>query len=102
MTRDTVLSRELKALQEELAASRRQHLSAPADPTSASGRTAAPAGQPKDTPDEQELGGELREFVDEIKQFVEDAEKNVAAHPITSVIGAMVVGILIGRLLGRR
>ena len=47
------------------------------------------------------LHEELRELDNEIKEFVDDAEKNVSAHPTASVIGAMVLGILIGRLLGR-
>jgi hypothetical protein len=29
------------------------------------------------------------------------AEKGIAAHPAQSVVGALLVGILIGRLLGR-
>ena len=32
----------------------------------------------------------------------EEAEKNIAAHPVQSVLSTLVVGILIGRLLGRR
>jgi len=101
VTADAVLSRELKSLQEEISDSNKE-LSAPADRTAASGGTAAPAGQAEGAPEEQQLHGQLREFVNEITEFVENAEKNVSAHPTTSVIGAMVVGILIGRLLGRR
>ena len=101
MTADAVLSRELKSLQEELSASHRERLS-PADRTSASGATAARAGQPEDTAEEQQLRVELREFVKVITEFVEEAEKKVSENPTASVIGAMVVGILIGRLLGRR
>jgi ElaB/YqjD/DUF883 family membrane-anchored ribosome-binding protein len=37
-----------------------------------------------------------------ITEFVEEAEQNVSEHPTASVVGALVVGILIGRLLGRR
>ena len=102
MTKDTVLSRELRSLQEELSASHRERPSPPAKLASASGGTAASAGQPEETPEEQELRAELREFVSEIKEYVEDAENNLSAHPAASVMGAMVAGILIGYLLGRR
>jgi len=101
VTADAVLSRELKSLQEELSAAQRERLS-PADRTSASGGAAARAGQPENTAEEQQLRAELREFVNVITEFVEEAEKKVSENPTASVIGAMVVGILIGRLLGRR
>ena len=101
MTADAVLSRELKSLQEEFSASHRERLS-PADHSSASGGTAIRAGQPEDAAEEQQLRAELREFVNVITEFVEEAEKKVSANPTASVIGAMIVGILIGRLLGRR
>jgi ElaB/YqjD/DUF883 family membrane-anchored ribosome-binding protein len=45
---------------------------------------------------------EFREFLDEATKFFDEAEKNVSAHPAASMVGALVVGILIGRLLGRR
>lgn len=100
MTADAVLSRELKSLQEELSASHRERQS-PAERTSASAGTAARGGQPEDAAEEQQLRAELREFVNATTEFVADAEKKVSANPTASVIGAMVVGILIGRLLGR-
>jgi len=101
MSADALVSRELKSLQEELSASQREHPSPPADPVSVSGGTAAPATHLEDTAEEQQLRGTLGKFVDAITEFVEEAEKNVSAHP-ANVIGGMVVGILIGRLLGRR
>ncbi|HYB56520.1 MAG TPA: hypothetical protein VEK12_10140 [Alphaproteobacteria bacterium] len=101
MTADAVLSRELESLKEELSASHRERLS-PADRTSTSGATAARAGRPEDIAEEQQLRAELREFVNVITEFVEEAEKKVSENPTASVVGAMVVGILIGRLLGRR
>ena len=101
MTADAVLSRELESLKEELSASHRERLS-PADRTPTSGATAERAGRPEDTAEEQQLRAELREFVNVITEFVEEAEKKVSENPTASVVGAMVVGILIGRLLGRR
>jgi ElaB/YqjD/DUF883 family membrane-anchored ribosome-binding protein len=101
MAADAVVSRELKSLQEELSASQREHPSTPADPA-VSGGTAAPATHLEDTAEEQQLRGTLGKFVEAITEFVEEAEKNVSAHPAANVIGGIVVGILIGRLLGRR
>jgi len=37
-----------------------------------------------------------------VKNFFAETEKNISAHPAQSVIGALLVGILIGHLLGRR
>ena len=99
---DPVLSRELKSLREELSAPRRERQSAPVHDVSAGEKTAAPANQAEDTGEEQQQRHELREFVNTITEFFKEAEKDVSAHPTASVIGAMVVGILIGRLLGRR
>jgi hypothetical protein len=95
MVADAVLSRELKSLQDE-SASNRERPSRPPD------RKVAPAGQPEDKPKGQPSNGQIREFVKDMTEFFADAENNVSAHPAASVIGAMVVGILIGRLLGRR
>ena len=102
MTADAVLSRELKALHEELSTSRRERPSPPADHTSVSEDKAARTGQLEDSAEEEQLKSDLREFVKAITEFVDEAEKNVSAHPTASVVGALVVGILIGRLLGRR
>ena len=102
MTSHAALSRELKSLHEELSTSHRERRSPRPGHGSASGAKAAPVSKPKDTAEEQQLHGELGDFVHVIKEFVEEAEKDVSTHPAASVIGAMVVGILIGRLLGRR
>ena len=39
---------------------------------------------------------------DEVEQLLKEAEKDVAAHPLASVGAALVVGLVIGLLLGRR
>ena len=96
MTADAVLSRELKSLQDEMSASNRERPSTPPD------REVTPDGQPESKPQVQPPNGRIRESVKDITEFFADAEKNVSAHPAASVIGAMVVGIVIGRLLGRR
>ena len=99
MAADDVVSRELKSLQEELSASQRQR----------SERTTAPSIQPAASPEpasasaeRRELRDQLGELANAVTSFLEEAEKEVAAHPAQSVVGALVVGILIGRLLGRR
>ena len=45
------------------------------------------------------LSEQLRGLVNEIGGFTEQTEKGVAAHPLTSVLGALVLGFLIGRVL---
>ena len=102
MAEDAIVSRELKSLQEELSDSQRER-------AAASGHASAPltahAELPKgskETPEEKELRDQLQELMDEIKNFFAETEKNISAHPGQSVIGALLVGILIGRLLGRR
>ena len=101
MTADTVLSQELKSLRDELSASHQQRSSPPAARTPASEKTAGRAVRPEDEVEEQGMQGQLRELVNAIKEFAEEADKNVSAHPAANVMGVLVVGILIGRLLGR-
>jgi ElaB/YqjD/DUF883 family membrane-anchored ribosome-binding protein len=101
MTADAIISGELKSLNDELSASQQKRLSMPAERTSESGDTAAPVDQPEGTVEEQQEG-QLHDLVEAITGFVKDAEKNMAAHPAANAIGALVVGILIGRLLSRR
>ena len=99
MATDAVVSRELRSLQDELSISQRERVSpAPA----AGGTTPIPPVPPTETMEEQELRQQLRELVNEVTTFFEEAEKNIAAHPTESVIGALLVGVLVGRLLGRR
>jgi ElaB/YqjD/DUF883 family membrane-anchored ribosome-binding protein len=102
VTADAQESRELKSLREELSPSKRERPSPPPDVQSARVATAAQASHLEGATEEQQLGGALGEFVDAITVFIEEAEKDVSAHPSASVIGGIVVGILIGRLFGRR
>jgi ElaB/YqjD/DUF883 family membrane-anchored ribosome-binding protein len=57
---------------------------------------------PKEATEEKELRDQLRDLMDELKTFFAEADKNISVHPAQSVFGALLVGILIGRLLGRR
>ena len=68
----------------------------------ASGTTATPPPPPQEAAEEFELREQLRELVNQVTTFFDEAEKNIAAHPTESVVGALLVGVLIGRLLGRR
>lgn len=100
MASDPALSRELKALREELSTAQRER----AGPVAAPERepSAPPSQPPEDRAEDEHLRKQLGEFIDEATQFFEHAEKSIAAHPAQSVVGALLVGILIGRLIGRR
>jgi ElaB/YqjD/DUF883 family membrane-anchored ribosome-binding protein len=100
---DSALSRELEALKEELAVLHRKRRTPPADRKAASEATAKRSEPPQHAAeDHQHLHGELRDLVKLVTEYVEEAETNLAAHPTATVVGALVVGILIGRALGRR
>ncbi len=96
---DAVASRELKSLQDEILAAQRERAAAPSAPPMT---TAGPAEPPHESAAERELLDQLRELTSEVTTFFEEEEKGISAHPTQSVVGALLVGILIGRLLGRR
>ena len=112
---DAVLSRELKSLQEELAATRRQRpvqsaggLAGPpvgagtGAGTAAVGESLAPNGRQEEPADEQELRSQLRDLAKEVTDFANDAEKNISAHPATSMLAALLMGMVIGSLIAHR
>jgi ElaB/YqjD/DUF883 family membrane-anchored ribosome-binding protein len=99
VTADVVVSRELKSLQDELSAGQQKRSAAPTAAPTPPPATAEPLN---DRVEEHELRDHLRELTNEVTSFFEDAEKGISAHPTQSVVGALLVGILIGRLLGRR
>jgi ElaB/YqjD/DUF883 family membrane-anchored ribosome-binding protein len=98
MATDSLVSQELKTLQEELSASQKGR-AASTVASAAPENTVGPISEP---PDRSELRDQLRQFADELKGFFDKTDNNISAHPTQSVVGAMLVGILIGRLLGRR
>ena len=114
MPADPVLSRELKSLRDELAAVQGLRLAQSADQRAeaagtgagAADESAAPAGQPqvssKEQDKERKLRSQLHDLVKEITVLVGGAEKSIAEHPAMSIVSALMLGILIGRLLGRR
>lgn len=97
MATDAVVSRELQSLQDELSAAQRERL-APTAPTAAS---PGPAESAAEGPGDREIHDQLRELASEVTHFFDEAEKNIAAHPTQSVIGAFLLGIIVGRLLAR-
>ena len=98
MAVDVLVSRELKSLQDEIAASQSERLAAPTRPAAI---PPTPGEPRKESTDERELGDRIRELTSEVTSFFEEAEKSISAHPTQSVVAALLVGILIGRLLGR-
>jgi hypothetical protein len=104
MATDILVSRELKSLQDELASAKIDR-SAKTEPSAATSPPIAPASATEglaNPPEEAELQGYLRQLADEVTELLGEAETSISAHPTQSVAGALVLGILIGRLLGRR
>ncbi|WFU75550.1 hypothetical protein [Bradyrhizobium sp. CB2312] len=106
MASDVVVSRELKSLQDELASTKKEKdRNANADrtvPTTAAAEPVSPTAASSMPSDEAELQGYLRQLAEEVTDLFGEAEKSISAHPTQSVAGALVLGILIGRLHGRR
>lgn len=100
MATDVLVSRELKSLQDELASAKNDRTAVVEQPAAASLPPASATEASR--PDEAELQGYLRQLADEVTELFGEAEKSISAHPTQSVAGALVLGILIGRLLGRR
>ena len=104
MATDVLVSRELKSLQDELSAAKTQRAANTGQPAATSAPVAPPtaAEPPPEPAEEAELQGQMRQFAHELTELFGEAEKSISAHPTQSVAGALLVGILIGRLLGRR
>ncbi len=101
MTADAGLARELSALRDELTAARREPPS-PAAAREAGGETRTEPRPADDAGEEREASEQLRDLVKLIKELAQEAEQGLSEHPTASVIGALILGILIGRLLGKR
>jgi len=103
MAADVIVSRELRSLQDELLGSQKERTAVPASPPAAPAAAASPLpDRPAEPSEDSELRDHLRELATEVTGFFEEAEKTIAAHPAQSAAGALLVGILIGRLIGRR
>lgn len=95
MPADPLLGQDLTSLREELGKARRTRETGAQERREAAAATEPPANRAAD--DESILS-----LVDEIAAFFAEAERNIAAHPAASMVGALVIGIAIGRMLGRR
>jgi ElaB/YqjD/DUF883 family membrane-anchored ribosome-binding protein len=103
MASDQVLSRDLKSLQEELSAAQRERQGTAAAPAlQPSSPTEPIRGAEESGEDQGELRDQLGELANTLMTFLEDAEKDISAHPAQSVAIALIAGILVGWLLGRR
>ena len=92
---DHDLRAEIEALRREIAAMRAER---PA--------VAKPDGIETGTASASEAGlgnfaDQLHTLAREISAFAEDTEQGVANHPLIGVLGALVLGILIGRVIHR-
>ena len=97
---DALVTDELKSLKDELSASQKERLAAPDTPPSSTASGKQDAG--KESAEEREMRDQLRELASEVTSYFAEAEKSISTHPTQSVIGALLLGILIGRLLPRR
>lgn len=103
MTADVIVSRELRSLQDELLVTQKERTAASAStPAAPTGATSPLPDRPVEPIEDSELHDHLRELANEVTSFFEEAEKTISAHPAQSAAGALLVGILIGRLIGRR
>jgi ElaB/YqjD/DUF883 family membrane-anchored ribosome-binding protein len=90
---DADLRAELEALRREISALRAERkVKMDADEAEAQSAAESAAGN---------LVEQLRTLAQEISAFAEDPEKGVVNHPLTSVLGALVLGIVIGRFIHR-
>ena len=86
MARRPALKAELDQLREELEELR----------TAAGAKLGDAAAAARDAVEDH--GGELKKLID---GYLKEAEETMAEHPLATVAGALVIGILIGRLTAR-
>jgi ElaB/YqjD/DUF883 family membrane-anchored ribosome-binding protein len=89
---DADLHAEIEALRREIAAMRAEQSAAKSGARKAEETIEAGAAT---------LTEQLRGLAREIGDLTEETEKGVVAHPLTSVLAALVLGVLIGRVLPR-
>ncbi len=103
---------ELQSLREELStAERARKLRDAPSPASAELRAEdlkraatgpATAAAPDGATDSEALRDEISELMSEAMRFLEERERDMGEHPVAIAIGGVVVGLIIGRMLGRR
>jgi len=89
---DADLHAEIEALRREIAAMRAEQAAAKSGASKVEEAIEAGAAT---------LTEQLRGLAREIADLTEETEKGVVAHPLTSVLAALVLGIVIGRVLPR-
>jgi hypothetical protein len=100
MAIDATVTHELRALRDELAANRREQPANSAEQVAAPPDTEPSAEQ--ESAEDRHILEQLQDLIAIVREYIEDAEHNVAEHPALSVIGALLLGILIGRHIGKR
>ena len=105
MASKSAMLEELQSLREGLSTARRARKSKGApSPVAAepapTGSVAAAA--PDGAADSEKLHDQIGELMNEAARFLEEREKDIGAHPVAIAIGGIVVGMIIGRMLGRR
>ena len=86
---DADLRAEIEALRREIAGLRTERKTK-IEPEEAAAESAA-----------DNLMDQMRTLAQEVSAFAEETEKGVVNHPLASVLGALVLGILVGRLFHR-
>ena|SRR5208337_2113240 len=105
MASKSAMLEELQSLREELSTARRarkpQAAPSPAmaEPVPTGSMAAA---APDGAADSEKLHDQIGELMSESARFLEEREKDIGAHPLAIAIGGIVVGMIIGRMLGRR
>jgi ElaB/YqjD/DUF883 family membrane-anchored ribosome-binding protein len=94
MTKNGDLRAEIEALRREIAAIRTEQ-------TAAIKATEMPKVEAATESSTVSLADQLRTLAREVSTFAEDTEKGVTDYPLTSVLGALLLGVLIGRVLPR-
>jgi ElaB/YqjD/DUF883 family membrane-anchored ribosome-binding protein len=102
MAIDATLTHELQALKEELAAGRGERPAAAAEQAEYAEQPEAEPPPTEETAEDRHMVEQLQDLIATFKDYIEEAEHNIAEHPAASVIGALFLGILIGRHIGKR
>jgi len=92
----TNLAAEIEALRREIAAMRAERREG-----AAADRAAAANPQGPSESDTGNFADQMRTLAREVLALADETEKGAANHPLASVLGALVLGILISRLLHR-
>ena len=90
------LRAEIDALRREIAAMRAERAE-----HAAADQAAEPAAEFASASGAANFAEQMRTLAREVSAFAEEAEEGVAHHPLTSVLGALILGILIGRAFHR-